>query len=48
MNVSEFITAALQASWQLLVQSAPYMIFGLVVGGVLKVFLSPDYVARHL
>ncbi len=44
----DFITAVFQASWQLLVQSAPYMIFGLLVGGLLKVFLSADYVARHL
>ena len=48
MNISHFITEVFQASWQLLVQSAPYMIFGLLVGGLLKVFLSADYVARHL
>jgi uncharacterized membrane protein YraQ (UPF0718 family) len=43
-----FLIDAFQASWQLLVQSAPYMIFGLIVGGLLKIFLSPEYVARHL
>ncbi|MCF8055527.1 MAG: SO_0444 family Cu/Zn efflux transporter [Desulfocapsa sp.] len=48
MNTTHFITAAFQASWQLLVQAAPYMVFGLVVGGLLKIYLSPDYVARHL
>ncbi len=48
MKSIDFITAVFQASWELLVQSAPYMIFGLVVGGLLKVFLSADYVARHL
>ena len=48
MNVVSFFTAAAAASWQLLLQSAPYMLFGLLVGGLLKVFLSPDYVARHL
>ncbi len=48
MNMTQYISAALLASWQLLVQAAPYMVFGLVVGGLLKVFLSPEYVARHL
>ncbi len=48
MNLTSFFTTAAEASWQLLYQSAPYMLFGLLVGGMLKVFLSADYVARHL
>ncbi len=48
MNIALFFTDALQASWQLLVQSAPYMLFGLLIGGMLKVFLSAEYVAKHL
>ncbi len=48
MNIALFFTDALLASWQLLVQSAPYMLFGLLIGGLLKVFLSADYVAKHL
>lgn len=48
MNLILFLFDAFQASWQLLVQSAPYMIFGLIVGGLLKIFLSPEYVAKHL
>ncbi|MEA3469511.1 MAG: SO_0444 family Cu/Zn efflux transporter [Thermodesulfobacteriota bacterium] len=48
MNIALLFTDALQASWQLLVQSAPYMLFGLLIGGMLKVFLSADYVAKHL
>lgn len=43
-----FINAWLTSAWQLLLDSAPYVILGLVLGGILKVFLSPDYVARHL
>ncbi|HCC53686.1 MAG TPA: hypothetical protein DEQ20_01970 [Desulfobulbaceae bacterium] len=35
-------------SWQLLLDAAPYIIFGILIGGLLKVFLSPAYVARHL
>lgn len=35
-------------SWQLLLDTAPYILFGILIGGLLKVFLSPAYVARHL
>lgn len=38
----------LQASWDLLQQASLYILFGLLVGGLLKVFLSPSYVASHL
>ena len=43
-----FLTDALLASWHLLMQAAPFILFGLLIGGMLKVFLSPAYVARHL
>jgi uncharacterized membrane protein YraQ (UPF0718 family) len=38
----------LVASWQLLRQASVYMLFGILFAGLLKVFLSPDRVARHL
>ena len=38
----------LRASWQLLQQASVYMLFGILVAGLLKVFLSPDAVAHHL
>ncbi|MHB1380406.1 MAG: SO_0444 family Cu/Zn efflux transporter [Desulfurivibrionaceae bacterium] len=38
----------LAESWELLLDAAPYILFGILVGGLLKVFLSPTYVARHL
>lgn len=38
----------LNESWQLLLDAAPYILFGIVIGGLLKVFLSPAYVAQHL
>lgn len=44
----DFFMAVLYASWDLFLEAAPYIIFGLVVGGLLKVFLSASYVARHL
>lgn len=36
------------SAWTLLEQSSLYILFGLLIGGLLKVFLSPDYVAAHL
>ncbi len=38
----------LAASWHMLQEASVYIVFGLVVGGLLKVFLSPAYVASHL
>ena len=35
-------------AWHLLLQSAPYVLFGLVAAGLLKVFLPPGAVASHL
>jgi len=43
-----FITSVLRESWNLLNQASLYILFGLLVGGLLKVFLSPAYVAAHL
>ncbi len=43
-----FLLNALQASWDLLNQASLYILCGLLVGGMLKVFLSPAYVATHL
>jgi hypothetical protein len=48
MNSFDFITEVFSESWELLLQSAPYMLFGLLIAGLLKAFLSPDYVAKHL
>jgi len=43
-----FLNSVLQASWDILNQASLYILFGLLVGGLLKVFLSPAYVAAHL
>ena len=42
------VTNLLLESWRVLEQSAPYVLFGIVIGGLLKVFLPPSAVARHL
>ena len=47
-NLLSFFAAWLGASWAFLLESAPYIVIGLLLGGVLKIFLSAEYVARHL
>jgi uncharacterized protein len=43
-----FLLSLAQASWHLLLDAAPYILLGIVMGGLLKSFLSAEYVARHL
>lgn len=38
----------LAESWNVLCLSAPYMLFGFFVAGLLKAFIPDDFVARHL
>ncbi len=44
----DFIQSILIQSWTILVQSSLYILFGLLVGGLLKVYLSPAFVAAQL
>ena len=48
LDMESIFLEILRASWQLLQQSSVYMLFGILFAGLLKVFLSPDTVARHL
>ena len=43
-----FLTAWFASAWRFLLESAPYVIIGLVLGGLVRMFLSADTVARHL
>ncbi len=43
-----FITTIFAEAWHLLVESSIYILFGLVVSGLLRVFLNPGTVAKHL
>ncbi len=43
-----FIASIFIEAWHLLLESSIYILFGILVGGLLKVFLSPSYVVRHL
>ena len=42
------VYAIFQESWHLLLEASVYILFGMLVGGLLKVFLSPSLVAEHL
>jgi uncharacterized membrane protein YraQ (UPF0718 family) len=46
--ILNFIYDVLLASRDMLQQASIYILFGLLVGGMLKMFLSPAYVAAHL
>lgn len=49
MNIFfSFVSETAVASLDLFFEASPYIIFGLLVGGMLKEFLSTDYVVRHL
>ena len=43
----DFLIGVFKESWHLLLDSSVYVIFGIVVSGLLRVFLSPNTVARH-
>jgi uncharacterized membrane protein YraQ (UPF0718 family) len=43
-----FVENVISASWQLLQESAIYILFGLLVAGLLRVFLNPGTVSLHL
>ena len=42
------IDAVISASWSLLLDSSIYILFGILIAGLLKVILNPESVARHL
>ncbi|MFZ5584867.1 MAG: SO_0444 family Cu/Zn efflux transporter [Thermodesulfobacteriota bacterium] len=44
----DFIVSLFTESWDILADAAPYVLVGLVTGGLLKVFISPAAVARNL
>jgi uncharacterized membrane protein YraQ (UPF0718 family) len=43
-----FIMNIFLEAWHLLLESSIYILFGLLVSGLLRVFLNPNSVARHL
>jgi hypothetical protein len=43
-----FIAEVFFASWHLLLDASVYILFGLIVSGLLRVFLNPNTVVKHL
>ena len=43
-----FIIEVISESWHLLLDASVYILFGLLISGVLRVFLNPNSVVRHL
>lgn len=44
----ELLINVLLASWHILLDASVYILFGLAVAGLMRVFLNPESVARHL
>ena len=44
----ELLINILLASWHILLDASVYILFGLTIAGLMRVFLNPESVARHL
>jgi uncharacterized membrane protein YraQ (UPF0718 family) len=44
----DWIISILKETWHLLLDASVYILFGLLISGLLRAFLSPQAVARHL
>ena len=47
-SIIHFSTRVLSETIALLLDASPYILFGILVAGLLKMFLSTDYIARNL
>jgi uncharacterized protein len=43
-----FVWSSLSEAWRVFLESSPYVILGLLIAGLLKVFLQPETIVRHL
>ncbi len=48
MTALDYTMAILVETWNVTAEMAPYLLFGFVVAGFVSVFLSPEWVERHL
>lgn len=44
----EWLIDVVMASWEVLVEAGPYVLFGFFVAGLLKAFVPDSYMAKHL
>ncbi len=47
-NFMSALTAIAAEMWSILLDSSLYIIFGIVVAGCIKVFISQQFISRHL
>lgn len=47
MNASLFLRIFIE-SWNMLLEASPYILFGIAFGGLIKVFMPADFIAKHL
>ena len=45
---AQFFTAISREAWGILLDSSVYILFGILVAGLLKVILNPNTIAHHL
>ena len=43
-----FVLAIVAEAWHILLDSSVYILFGMLMAGLLKVILNPNTIARHL
>jgi uncharacterized protein len=43
-----FLLDTLRSSWHLLLDASVYILLGLLISGLFRVFLNPETVGRHL
>ncbi|SDK86545.1 hypothetical protein SAMN05660337_1499 [Maridesulfovibrio ferrireducens] len=44
----DILTKIIFESWEVLLQSAPFMLFGFFVAGLLKAFVGPEFISKNL
>ena len=44
----DIIIKIMQEGWNILLDSSLYMLIGILIAGLLKVFLSTNFIIRHL
>ena len=47
-TIIHFTARILNETFSLLLDASPYILFGILVAGLLKMFLSTDYIGRNL
>jgi uncharacterized membrane protein YraQ (UPF0718 family) len=47
-EVTSIVSSILLASWGVLLEASPFVLFGFLVAGLLKAFMPDDFVVRHL